>query len=269
MTPVFCCGSTLLLYLIFAPPQINILILGLDSRGSEGALARTDAIMVLGIDPRRLELSLLSIPRDVFIEVPGYGSQRINTINLLGEQEAPGNGPILLDSAIEQTFAISIDRYVRLDFRAFTELIDAVGGISVDIERVIQDDSFPTVDGGVTTIWFEPGIQTLNGEQALIYARTRHSDDDYQRASRQQQVLTGLMSRLINPVRWPSAWNAINSYTETDANLIDALLYSLPVILNRGRAQQLVIDRDYVSPGANGVIPNLDAIEPWANEYLR
>jgi polyisoprenyl-teichoic acid--peptidoglycan teichoic acid transferase len=269
MAPVFCCGSSLLMYLIFAPPQINILILGLDSRGSEGDLARTDAIMVLGIDPRRLEMSLLSIPRDVFIEVPGYGSQRVNTINVLGEQEAPGKGPVLVEAALEQTLGISIDRYARLDFAAFTQLVDAVGGVTVDIDRVIQDDAFPTAEGGTMSIRFEPGVQVLNGEQALIYARTRHGDDDYQRAARQQQVLSALMARLVNPGRWASAWNAVQSHMDTDLNAVDGLLYALPVILNRGRAQQLVIDRDYVSPGSNGVIPNREALEPWLREYLR
>src|SRR5690242_15030339 len=79
--PVFCCGITLLTYLVFPPRHLDILILGVDSRPGEGFVARTDSIMLLGLDPAHLRTSILSIPRDLFIEVPSFGQQRVNTIN--------------------------------------------------------------------------------------------------------------------------------------------------------------------------------------------
>jgi LCP family protein required for cell wall assembly len=204
MLPVFVCGLGLVVYLVFSPPHVDILIMGLDSRAGEGMMSRTDSILLMGIDPAHLRVSLLSIPRDTFIEVPGYGSQRINTINLLGEQEASGRGVTLLADSLQQSFGVRPERYIRLDFAAFTELVDAVGGIAVDVDRTIVDDAYPTEDGGVISIRFDSGVQYLDGERALQYARTRHADDDYHRGERQQQVVSALVGRLINPLGWPA-----------------------------------------------------------------
>lgn len=264
MIPVFLCGLTLVFYLVFPPARVNILVLGVDGRGAEGYVSRTDSIMLLGIHPAQLRASLLSIPRDLFIDVPNYGMERINTVNVLGEMEGEGKGPPLLASALQQTFNISVDRYIRLDFQGFVELIDAVGGVTIDVERAIVDDAFPTEEGGVISIRFDPGLQQMDGERALIYARTRHADDDYQRASRQQQVMSALLSRLINPLRWPAALSVLNRYTDTNLTLWDMLMLAPPVALNRGRFEQLVIDRDYIVGTAEGyAVPNLDAITPW------
>ncbi|MBZ0280489.1 MAG: LCP family protein [Anaerolineae bacterium] len=264
MTPVFLCGLTLVFYLLFPPARANILVLGVDGRGGEGYVSRTDSIMLLGIYPAQLRASLLSIPRDLFIDVPNYGIERINTVNMLGEMEGEGNGPALLASALQQTFNVTVDRYVRLDFQGFVELINAVGGVTIDVERAIVDDAYPTEDGGVISIRFDPGLQQMDGERALIYARTRHGDDDYQRAARQQQVLSGLLSRLVNPLRWPAALSVLNRYTDTNLTLWDMLTLAPPVVLNRGRFEQLVIDRDYIAGTAEGyAVPNLDAIAPW------
>ncbi len=264
MTPVFCCGWSLLIYLIFPPPPTDILILGLDSRAGEGASARTDSIMLLGIIPAQLQASLLSMPRDLFIDVPGYGSQRINTINLLGEQDAPGSGPALLAASIQATFGVDVDRYVRLDFQGFVRLIDAVGGVTIDVERAIIDNAYPTEDGGTMSIRFDPGLQHMDGERALIYARTRHTDDDYQRAARQQQIISALAGRLFNPLVWPGALAALGSSVETDLTIGDMLSLSLPILANRGRFDQLVIDREWIVGSAQShAMPNLERLIPW------
>lgn len=264
MTPVLCCGWSLLIYLIFPPPPTDILILGLDSRAGEGAAARTDSIMLLGIVPGQLQVSLLSMPRDLFIEVPGYGSQRVNTINLLGEQAATGSGPALLAASIQATFGVGVDRFVRLDFQGFVRLIDAVGGVTIDVERAIVDDAYPTEDGGTVSIRFDPGLQHMDGERALIYARTRHTSDDYQRAVRQQQIIGALAGRLLNPLVWPGALAALGSSMETDLTIGDMLGLSLPVLVNRGRFDQLVIDREWIVGSAQGhAMPNLERLIPW------
>ena len=243
------------------------MILGLDSRPGEGYVARTDSIMLLGIDPSHLRTSVLSVPRDLFIDVPGYGAQRINTINVLGEQEHEGGGVDLLEASITQNFGIRLDRYARLNFQAFVELIDAVGGLNIDVERTIVDDAYPTEDGGVKTIRFESGLQYMDGERALIYVRTRHADDDYRRAERQQQVLSALMAKLANPTHWPSVVNIINRYVDTDLTVLDILRLAPPVLLNLGRFDQLVIDRDYiVGSSAGNAVPNYAKLQPWLSE---
>jgi LCP family protein required for cell wall assembly len=261
---VFSCGLCMAVYLVFPPAPVDILVMGLDARGNEGVYSRTDSIMLIGIQPNRLNVSLLSIPRDLFINVPGYGQQRINTINVLGEQQQPGYGPILLSAAIAESFGVQPDRYIRLNFEAFTELIDAVGGVVIDVPNPIVDYDFPAdVGSGTQVVRFDAGQQYMDGRRALIYARTRHADDDYQRANRQQQVVSALVSRLLNPLHWGAVIGVLNRYVETDLTAIDFIALSPVILINAGRFDQLVIDRSYILPGAYGAIPNYNALRPW------
>jgi LCP family protein required for cell wall assembly len=262
--PLFCCGLMTLTYLVFPPPRLNLLVMGLDSRGAEGYISRTDSLMLVGANPAQLRLSLLGLSRELFIEVPGYGAQQINVVNVLGEQESAGNGPALLSASIAQDFGIQVDRYLRLDFEAFVALVDSVGGVTVDVEKRIVDDLYPDGEGGYIEVVFEPGQQELNGERALIYARTRHSDDDYARAARQQQVISGLLSRLRNPLRWPGAWLAFSQHVDTNLNLADVLALAPAAVLNAGRYERLVVNRDYILGTAAGhPVPDYEKIAPW------
>lgn len=264
MLPVFCCGVTLVLYLLFPPPPADLLILGLDARPGEGYLTRTDSIMLVGVNPPRLRVSLLSVPRDVFIDVPGYGMQRINTVNVLGEQEAEGRGAVLLREAVAQNFGIGVDRYARMNFQGFIDLIDAVGGVSINVERSIADYAYPTIDGGTIEVRFEPGWQQMDGERALQYARTRHADDDYQRAARQQQVISAVSLKLLNPLTWGGAAQVFTTSVDTDMNLWDMVTLAPTLILNAGNFDQLVIDRDYLTASAEGyTIPDYIKLDAW------
>jgi LCP family protein required for cell wall assembly len=245
---------------------MDLLIMGVDARSGEGYLTRTDSIMLLGVNPAQLQVSLLSIPRDLFVDVPGYGLQRINTVNVLGEQDAEGTGPSLLASAITNDFGIQVDRYARLNFDAFVQLVDAVGGISIDVPRTIIDYEYPTPDGGTMVVQFDPGMQTMDGERALIYARTRHTDDDYARAARQQQVILALSSRLINPVRWPAAVNILTRSVDTNMTLGDFLSLAPTVLVNAGRFDQLVIDRSLIASRDGVAVPNFTALQPWIED---
>ena len=265
--PLFACGIVTVIYLVLPPAPTDILLLGLDARDGEDVLARTDSILMLGIDPSRLRVSVLSIPRDLFIDVPGYGLQRVNSINLLGETAQQGSGPALLASSLSQDFGVQIDRYLRLDFAAFVTLIDVVGGVTIDVERVIIDDAYPTSDGGTQRIRFESGVQHMDGARALIYARTRHADDDYHRAERQQQILSALAIELRNPVNWPAVLGVLSHGVDTDLTLWDMLMLAPPVALNAGRFDRLVIDREYIIGTADGKsLPNYDRILPWLRE---
>jgi LCP family protein required for cell wall assembly len=262
----FCTLGTLLFYVLLPPPPLDLLILGLDARPGETYATRTDAIMIMGIQPQSLRTSLLSIPRDIFIQVPNYGSQRINTINVLGEQDAAGQGVPLIQQSIAQSFDLQTDRYVKLNFQAFVALVDAVGGVTIDVPKAITDYQFPTANGGTMVASFDPGVQTMDGERALIYARTRHADDDYQRAGRQQQVLSALAGKLVNPLHWGAAIRIVNQNMETNLNLIDMARYAPAIVLHGGQFETLVIDREYILPGSNGAVPNYDKLAPWIDE---
>lgn len=269
LVPGLLCVLCSIVYLIFPPPHTDILVLGVDSREGEGWVTRADSIILVGIDPGRLRLGMLSVPRDLSIEVPGYGMQRVNTVNMLGEMEQPGGGPALVKAGIAQSFGITPERYVRLDFEGFVRLIDAVGGVTIDVPARLVDYNYPTEDYGVMTVEFEAGPQHMDGQRALIYARTRYADDDYRRAERQQQVISALLGRLANPLNWPSALAALSQAVDTDVTLWDMIVLAPPVIVNRGRGEQLVINREYITTTAEGVaVPDYQQIAPWLQTYF-
>lgn len=272
LVTLLCCASTCLLTLLVAPGPVDLLILGVDARPGEGYLTRTDSIMLLNITPGRLRVSLLSIPRDVFIQVPGYGEQRLNTINVLGEQEAPGAGPALLKASLRESFGVDIERTVRLNFGGFVAVIDAVGGVEIDVPKLIIDYEYPTEEGGVMTVRFDPGRQHMDGERALQYARTRHQDDDYQRAARQQQVLDALMRKLSDPryvYTWPRVLRAIWMHTDTDLNAWDILRLGPALLLGWHSREQRVVQRDDLIGMAAGYwVPNYERLRPWIEAHF-
>ncbi len=272
LMPLFCLVGLPMVSLVLAPRPVDVLILGVDARPGERYLTRTDSIMLLNVSPARLRVTLLSIPRDVFIQVPGYGEQRINTINMLGEQEAEGSGPALVKASIEESFGVSVEHYIRLDFRGFVALVDAVGGVDIDVPKLIVDYEYPTHDGGVMTVRFDPGREHMDGERALQYARTRHQDDEYQRAGRQQQVIDALVKKLANPLyvtAWPRVWRAFRDYTDTDLSTWDMLRLAPGLLLGwPGREQRVLQREDLIGMRAGYWVPNYDLLLPWIDEHF-
>jgi LCP family protein required for cell wall assembly len=258
--------------ILLPPRSCNIVILGVDARPGQGYLTRTDTVMLLNIKPRRLGVGLLSIPRDVFINVPGYGEQRINTINVLGEEEALGAGPALVKASLKESFGVTVDNYVRLDFNGFVALVDAVGGLDIRIPKLIIDLDYPTKNGGITTVRFDPGWEHMDGERALEYARTRHQDDDYQRAERQQQVVDALVKKLADPrqiVHWPRIWQVIQSNTDSDLSAWDMLRLGPAMLAGwPGRDQRVLQPEDLIGMKAGYWRPNYDRILPWIEKHF-
>lgn len=260
------CAVSLVAAILLPIPQLDVLVLGLDANPGEGYTTRADAILIVSGQTRPLRTNLLSVPRDLYFDVPGYGLQRINTVNVLGEQEARGRGVSLTAAAIEQELGIRIDRHIRLNFQGFVELIDAIGGVTIDIERRVFDTNYPTGDGGVKTVVFEVGREHMNGERALIYARTRQADDDYFRAARQQQIVNAVLARMTNPLNWLPALAALNRHVETNLSPLDMIRLAPPALL--GARDQLVIDRERIrpTPGGSGVRPDPARLESWIRE---
>ncbi|NLE52374.1 MAG: LCP family protein [Chloroflexi bacterium] len=272
LAPLVCFGTLLLVYVVVPPEPLDIVILGVDARDGQGWITRTDSVMLMNITPGKIDVSLLSIPRDVFIQVPGYGVQRINTINVLGEQDAPNGGPPLVKASFQESFGVDVDRYVRLDFEAFVELIDAVGGVTIDVPKRIVDYEYPTHDGGIMQIEFEPGRQKMDGERALQYARTRHQDDDYQRAARQQQVIDALVRKLTNPlqiVNWPRVVYVLQTHTDTDLTVWNMLESGPALLLGwSGREARVLNREDLIGMAAGYWVPDYDALQPWIDAHF-
>ena len=194
--------------------SMNILLLGVDLRQdhpNEGI--RSDTLMLLHLDPASGWGSLLSIPRDTVTNIEGFGENKINTAFARGYENAeslygPGSDPMaggaaLAANTVEQflglrDFNARINYVATINFNGFAKMIDAIGGIEVDVPRPITDNEYPTEDFGTMTVHFDAGPQRMNGEQALQYVRTRHADSDFGRAERQQQVIRAIVQTLRN-----------------------------------------------------------------------
>lgn len=274
---MFFCIGIFLLYQVDPPQPINILVLGNDARPgtSEDQIARTDSIMIVSIDPQNDRISLLSVPRDLYVTSPNYGFVPVNTVVRNAEVYSPGTGVEEMILTLESTFNIRIDSYIRISFEGFESVIDAIGGVTIDVPKHIVDNDYPTADYGTTRIEFMPGEQEMDGETALIYARTRHADDDYQRAGRQQQVIDAVLTKMANPlnIRYvPQIWRAIEQNIETDLSEADGLRY-FPAIMLYGRdssqIERLVIDREYINSSDGVATPNLALLDGWIADHLR
>jgi LCP family protein required for cell wall assembly len=176
---------------------VTVLLLGSDQRPGETDPSRTDSIMIARIDPQRHRVALLSLPRDLWVTIPGYGQTRINAAHVWGIIYGdPEGGTGLARKTVSHLLGIPIDYTIYVDFQGFIDTIDALGGVTVDVDKELYDDQFPTMDYGYTVAHFLPGAQQMDGATALMYSRIRHPDSDFARMRRQQAVLAGVLATL-------------------------------------------------------------------------
>lgn len=179
--------------------RVTILVMGLDLRDWEAdqGAPRTDTMILLTLDPITKTAGMLSIPRDLWVEIPGFEHAKINTAYQIGEgSQLPGGGPGLAVRTVEEFMGITINYYAQVDFDAFVRFIDEIGGVKVDIPAEIKVD----IIGRPNPIKLQPGVQNLYGEYALAYARARNSENgDFDRAQRQQQVIIAMRNQLLRP----------------------------------------------------------------------
>jgi LCP family protein required for cell wall assembly len=185
--------------------RVTVLLIGLDYRDwVEGTDApRSDSMIVLTIDPLTKTAGMLSVPRDMWVNVPGFGYNRINTAYYSGEAyKIPGGGPELASKTVEQFLGVPIDYYAQIDFNTFVEFINLIGGIDVyNDEELRLDPVGPGLDKIKITCC---GIRHLNGEKTLAYARYRKGDGgDVTRAKRQQKVILGIRNKVMDPENFP------------------------------------------------------------------
>ena len=186
------------------PQTFTFVALGVDQR-NDREIPRTDTIMIGKVDLRAPKVNLISIPRDLLVDIPGYGKDRINTVYVYGEQfKEPGGGIGLLQRTIEKNFGIQVDHFGLLDFQCFRTTVDAIGGVTVNVPRAIVDPSYPTEDYGTKLVKFDVGIQKMDGERALEYARTRSADSDFHRIQRQQLIIAAMRDQILQLRTLPS-----------------------------------------------------------------
>lgn len=254
---------------------LNILLLGSDQRAGQTGPWRTDVIMWVTIRRNEKTVGILSIPRDLWVSIPKVGENRANVADYFGEtMKYPGGGPALVADTLRNNLGLETHRYIRLNFEAFERVIDAMGGITVDVDCPIEDkfidDSAP---GGFRLLKVPAGLQVMDGKTALMFARSRHGRGDIDRTRRQQRVLMGIRDRALDVgmiPRIPRIWAALKDSVDTNLSLQEVL--SLALLAKDITPQQIhsrVIDytmvRDWITPeGAMVLLPDrakiMDAI---------
>lgn len=255
--------------------RVNILVLGIDERESEEGPWRTDTMLVLTVDPLTRSAGMLSIPRDLWVPIPGYSEGRINTANYVGDAyDYPGGGPALAMRTVQYNLGVPIHYYVCVNFRAFVKLVDLIGGIDVHVEEEINDPTYPDAHYGYDPLHIDAGWQHMDGELALKYARTRHSSGgDFDRARRQQQVLLAILDKVTRlemlPQLIPQAaqlWQTLSDSVQTDLTLDKIVrLANLATQIPQENIRTAVIDERYTEfyetpDGQQVLIPVRDRI---------
>jgi LCP family protein required for cell wall assembly len=255
--------------------RVNILVMGIDQREFEQGPWRTDTMLVLTIDPATMSAGMLSLPRDLWVPIPGYEEGRINTAHYLGEiYDYPGGGPALAVKTVQYNLGVPIHYYARLNFTAFEEMVDLIGGIDIYVEEEISDSTYPDEAYGFDPFYLPAGSQHLDGEMALKYARTRHSaGGDFDRAKRQQQVLLAVFDQVTRldllpqlAPRAPELWQTLQGSVLTDLTLDQAIaLAQLASEVDSEDIRYVVIDENYTQfwstpEGQQVLIPLRDRI---------
>ncbi len=247
--------------------HLNILLLGLDQRDDErGVPTRSDSMIVVSIDQANKRTAMISLPRDMWVQIPGYADNRINVANFLGDAyKYPGGGPGLAKKTVEANFGLKIDYYARINFRGFEKIVDTLGGININVERAIVDNEYPTEDYGFMRVYIPAGMQHMSGKVALQYARSRHSENDFGRAHRQQMVLMAIKDRALQLdviPKLPTLMNNFKDMVETDMPAQEILrLAAMSKDIRDNNVGTLVVDEKLAPPfvgegGADLLMPN-------------
>jgi polyisoprenyl-teichoic acid--peptidoglycan teichoic acid transferase len=255
--------------------RVNILLLGIDLRCGEEGPTHTDSMMVITIDPVGKSAAALSLPRDMWVEIPGFGVNRINQAYFQGDAyDYPGGGAALAVETVEATLGVPIQYYAAVDFDGFVEFVDMVGGITVEVEEAIDDPTYPDSCYGYDPFYIDAGTHELDGAAALKYARTRATaGSDIDRAGRQQEVVMAVRDRVLRLnmiprllARAPQLWQSFQKNVHTNMGLEEAIQLALLLQeIPREDIRQTVIDYTYVYneqtfDGQMVLVPNRDRI---------
>ncbi len=235
--------------------RINILLLGIGGPGHDGAYL-ADTIILVSLKPSTGQLAMLSIPRDLYVPIPGHNWRKINNANAFGrEDKYPGGGEQLTANVINDIFRQPIHYYARIDFAGFEQMVDDLGGISVNVEQSFVDNQYPTDDYGYQTIRFEAGRQTMDGARALQFVRSRKTTSDFDRSRRQQQVLMASrdqalsLGTLLNPIRITDVLNDLGNHTQTNIELWEMLRFAeIAENISAGQIINRVLDNGGAGP---------------------
>jgi LCP family protein required for cell wall assembly len=238
--------------------RFNVLLMGLDydqASAERSGPSRSDTMVLVTIDPVNKTAGMLSVPRDLWVDIPGFGYDKINTAYFLGEaNKLPGGGPGLAAKTVEQLLGVPIQYYAVVSFDAFVKIVDEIGGIDVFVPYHIEIDP----RGDNNTLFLKEKAYHFDGQTALAYARDRHHEGgDVDRAKRTQQVILAMRDRALDPKILPSVLaKASTLYQELASGLVtnityqDALrMFSLAKDIPSENIQAEVIDYSQLQQG--------------------
>ncbi|HOG58885.1 MAG TPA: LCP family protein [Anaerolineaceae bacterium] len=246
--------------------QLNILLLGCDDFSDNGF--RTDVIMLLSLNPKHRSINLISFPRDLYVTIPGYWSNRINTAWGLG-------GFDLLADTFQANFGIHPDYYMMVNYNGFKDVVNSLDGIDVEVTQELQDSCKLDPSGWCI---MEPGVVHMDGGTALWYSRSRLTTSDFDRNRRAQDVVKAIYRKAMNlnvVFKLPELYGAYREYVDTNLQLADILPYMslASEVMKTQNINQYAVGPDTVTnwitaEGAMVLIPNYYAINPIIAEAL-
>jgi polyisoprenyl-teichoic acid--peptidoglycan teichoic acid transferase len=239
------------------PGRTNVLIIGIDRAPEGTALGRSDTIILTTFVPINSYVGMLSIPRDLWVTIPGVGENRINTAHFFAESELSGQGPLAAIDTVRYNFGVGVDYYIRINFEGLKEIVEAMGGLEIELEKAT---------GG-----YGPGQHKLDGDQALAFVRDRDGTDDFFRMERGQLFLKSFIKQNLKPTSWlrlPAVATVILRTVDTNIPIWKFPKIAISVlIIGTENIDNRVITRDMVHPtttasGAQVLIPNWAKINP-------
>ncbi|MBI2906592.1 MAG: LCP family protein [Chloroflexi bacterium] len=263
--------------------RVNILLLGVDRRPNEvNAPTRTDTILIATIDPGSKSAGLLGVPRDLWVDIPyKEGSiiqDRVNTAYFYGDfYKYPGGGPALAMETIRRNLGVKTHYYASIEFEGFENIIDTLGGVTIDMKEPLIDPHYPTRDFGTMSIYIPAGVQHLDGEKALWYARSRFQWADFGRMKHQQELLMAIRDRAMQLgiiPKLPALIGDLGGTVKTDLSVSEILtLATIAREIDPESIMSRSLDMKYLTAtlttaGADVVVPDRQKVKELINEMF-
>lgn len=241
--------------LLTAKDKATVMIMGVDERDDD--VGRSDTLMIASIDPATNQATLLSVPRDTRVKIKGHGFDKINAAYAYGKEK-------LSEDTVERLLGVDIDHYIIINTKSFKKIIDAIGGIDIDVPKRMHYED-PWDDDGGLIIDFQPGMQHMDGAKAVTYVRYRDEEGDLGRIRRQQDFVRACMEKVLSPSiipKLPTVIKEVMESIETDMTLrqILELIGTLKESKDNGLKTDMVPGKPMYIEGISYWIPDLNKL---------
>ncbi|SDG94400.1 transcriptional attenuator, LytR family [Selenomonas sp. WCT3] len=249
--------------LLTAKDKTTVMIMGVDER--DGDVGRSDTLMIAAVDPKQKQASLLSVPRDTRVKIKGHGFDKVNAAYAYGHEK-------LTQDTVENLLGVNIEHYVIINTKSFAKIIDALGGIDIDVPKRMHYED-PYDDDGGLLIDFQPGMQHMDGAKAITYVRYRDEEGDLGRIRRQQDFIKACIDKMVSPAvipKLPSIIREVMGSIKTDLSFrqLLELAGTLKESKSNGLKTDMVPGRPLYIDGVSYWIPDLSKIRTTVAETL-